>query len=376
MKNITWFLCLIISLNSFLGKSQITNFKAKFELPAVAEETSGLLFLDGKIITHNDNGDDHYLYELDSLTGILTRRITILNTTNVDWEDLADDETYIYISDSGNNKGDRKDLAIYRILKSDFRNKNTISAETISFSYEDQTNFTSSNNHNFDAEALVVYENNFLIFTKNRGDLKTNVYKFPITIGTHIAKKVSSANIQGLITGATLQNNNFLLCGIDDNAIPFLVYISANRMAGDAIFNAGFQKYSLVNELGFGSQVEGITSFDDGRFYISREKVNENNISLKQKLFEFRDDRTKVLSTVKNDLIALRISPNPTYDKISIQSNKEIKSISIYNTLGKKILVFNQREKEITISKLLNGIYLVRIEFDDATSVVRKIIKH
>jgi hypothetical protein len=376
MKAITHFLFLFIFLNSFLSQSQITNFKEKFEIPSVAKETSGLLFLNGKIITHNDSGDDAYLYELDSLTGILNRRITITNATNVDWEDLTDDETYIYISDSGNNKGKRKDLKIYRILKSDFKNNNTVSAETISFSYEDQTNFTSSDSHNFDAEALVVYENNFLLFTKNRGDLKTNVYKFPISIGNHTAVKVSTANVAGLITGATVQNSDFWLCGINASGIPFLVYISANRAPGDDIFKSGFSKHTLTNELGIGNQVEGITSFDNGRFYISREAVSENEISLKQKLFEFRDDRAILLSIEKNAFENFNISPNPTYGNITIRSEKRIQSISIYNTLGKKVLGFNSNQKEINISQLSSGIYLLRILFDDKKSVIRKIIKH
>ncbi len=369
-------LILLLFLNSFLSQSQITSFKEKFELPEVVKETSGLLFFDGKIITHNDSGDDAYLYELDSLTGGVLRRITISNATHVDWEDITEDETYIYISDTGNNKGIRTDLKIYRILKSDFKNSNTVSAETILFSYEDQTNFISSNNHNFDAEALVIFENNFILFTKNRGDLKTNVYKIPTTIGNHTAVKISSANVAGLITGATVQNNNFLLCGIDTSAIPFLVYISSNRAPGDDIFKSGFQKYSLFNELGFGNQVEGITSFDNGRFYISREAVNQNNFSLKQKLFEFRDDSAILLSAVKNDFENLTISPNPTFGNITIQSNKEIQSISTYTILGEKLIVFNSHQKEINISHLSKGIYLLRIQFNNQEIIFKKIIKY
>jgi hypothetical protein len=369
-------LILLLFLNSFLSQSQITSFKEKFELPEVVKETSGLLFFDGKIITHNDSGDDAYLYELDSLTGGVLRRITISNATHVDWEDITEDETYIYISDTGNNKGIRTDLKIYRILKSDFKNSNTVSAETILFSYEDQTNFISSNNHNFDAEALVIFENNFILFTKNRGDLKTNVYRIPTTIGNHTAVKISSANVAGLITGATVQNNNFLLCGIDTSAIPFLVYISSNRAPGDDIFKSGFQKYSLFKELGFGNQVEGITSFDNGRFYISREAVNQNNFSLKQKLFEFRDDSAILLSAVKNDFENLTISPNPTFGNITIQSNKEIQSISTYTILGEKLIVFNSHQKEINISHLSKGIYLLRIQFNNQEIIIKKIIKY
>jgi len=170
-------LVLLLFLNSFLGQSQITSFREKFELLEVVKETSGLLFIDGKIITHNDSGDDANLYELDSLSGNLQRTINITNATNIDWEDITEDENHLYIGDFGNNNGNRTNLKIYKILKSDFKNNNAVTTEIISFSYEDQTDFTSRPNAtNFDAEAIVFHENSLLIFTKNWIDLKTKKF--------------------------------------------------------------------------------------------------------------------------------------------------------------------------------------------------------
>ena len=368
-------LLIVLTLFSISTLGQISDFKQKFELPSQVEETSGLLFFNSKIITHNDSGDTANLYEIDSLSGSLLRTININNATHIDWEDITEDENHIYIGDFGNNDGERTDLKIYKILKSDYLNNNSVSAEIISFSYEDQTDFSSSNTHNFDAEAFVVYNDSFFIFTKNRGDFKTNVYKIPTTIGNHSAVKVSTANVEGLITGVTLQNNNFMLCGYDTNAVPFLVYISFNRNTGDDIFNNGFSKYSLINELGVGSQVEGITRFDNGRFYISREEVNKSSINLKQALFEFKDDRDFLLSTDKNELESLRISPNPTFGKIFINNKNTIEKISIFNTLGKKILEINTDNKEIDISTFSKGIYLLKIQFDNQKTINRKVIK-
>jgi hypothetical protein len=372
------FLFLLIFLKSFLGHSQISDFKEKFELPSAVEETSGLLFLDGKIITNNDGGDAANLYEIDSLTGNLLRTININNATNVDWEDLADDETYIYIGDFGNNNGTRTDLKIYKILKSDFKNNTQISSEIISFSYEDQTNFNSSNTHNFDAEAFVIYEDSILIFTKNRGDFKTNVYKIPKTIGNHTAVKVSSANVDGLITGATY-NGNFLLCGYDGYLTPFLVQISYDRAPGDDIFSSGFTKEPLTTQLGTGSQVEAITSFKLGKYYISRESFSTSvagtEFTFPQKLYEFTDARDFSLSIDKNNLENFKVYPNPTLNKLYLNSKKVIKKVSLFNIVGDKILSFNFDQKEINISNFSKGIYILRIQFKDHKSVVRKIIK-
>jgi hypothetical protein len=372
------FLFLLIFLKSFLGHSQISDFKEKFELPSAVEETSGLLFLDGKIITNNDGGDAANLYEIDSLTGNLLRTININNATNVDWEDLADDETYIYIGDFGNNNGTRTDLKIYKILKSDFKNNTQVSSEIISFSYEDQTNFNSSNTHNFDAEAFVIYEDSILIFTKNRGDFKTNVYKIPKTIGNHTAVKVSSANVDGLITGATY-NGNFLLCGYDGYLTPFLVQISYDRAPGDDIFSSGFTKEPLTTQLGTGSQVEAITSFKLGKYYISRESFSTSvagtEFTFPQKLYEFTDARDFSLSIDKNNLENFKVYPNPTLNKLYLNSKKVIKKVSLFNIVGDKILSFNFDQKEINISNFSKGIYILRIQFKDHKSVVRKIIK-
>jgi hypothetical protein len=108
-------------------------------------ETSGLENVNGKIYTHNDSGGSNLLYEINAATGDVIRSITVIGATNVDWEDLACDDTHLYIADIGNNLGSRTDLKIYKILKSDLDTNNMVNAETIAFSYADQTKFTYDN---------------------------------------------------------------------------------------------------------------------------------------------------------------------------------------------------------------------------------------
>jgi len=52
-------------------------------------ETSGLIFLDGRLITHNDSGDGAKLYEIDTLTGDVLRTVFIRNAPHRDWEDIC-----------------------------------------------------------------------------------------------------------------------------------------------------------------------------------------------------------------------------------------------------------------------------------------------
>ena len=69
------------------------------------KETSGLIFLDQKLITHNDSGGEPALYEIDTVSGNITRKVFISNAGNTDWEDICNDSTYIYIGDFGNKIG-------------------------------------------------------------------------------------------------------------------------------------------------------------------------------------------------------------------------------------------------------------------------------
>jgi hypothetical protein len=379
----TFLILLLLAFKTTYSQNQIVSFKEKFELPEKVKETSGLLFLDGKIITHNDSGDAANLYEIDSLSGTILRTISISNATNVDWEDVTENDTHIFIADIGNNNGNRQNLKIYSILKSDFKNNTTVSAEIISFSYEDQTDFSSqANSSNFDAEGIVIYQNKILIFTKNWADLKTNVYKIPLTTGSHVALKVSSANIAGLITGAVYTNDRFFLTGYEASLTPFLIYISYNRMPGENIFFSGFNKISLKDEMGSGSQIEGITNIaTTGKYYISRENFSTTigglTFTFKQKLYEFYDETAPLLSILKNELELLSIGPNPAIDKINIKTNLPISNITVYNSLGKKVQVrIIQNKKEIDLSSVSKGIYYLKIQLKNTDSnIIRKIIK-
>jgi hypothetical protein len=226
-----------------------------------------------------------------------------------------------------------------------------------------------------------VYGNDLLIFTKNWADFKTNVYKIPMLLGDYIAVKVSTADVEGLITGAVYSDDRFFLTGYDTALIPFLIYIDFNRMPGEDIFSSGFNKISLAGKLEQGSQVEAITNIGfTGDYYISRENVSTavsgTAFTLKQKLYQFRDGNSPLLSIPKNELALVNISPNPVIDKINIKTNVSLQSIEIYNATGKKVYVpILSNRKKIDISLLPTGVYYLKIQLKDTNSVIKKIIK-
>jgi hypothetical protein len=363
---------------------QIQNVVEKFDLPSQVLETSGLLFLNGKLITHNDSGDNANLYEIDTITGNITRTISVTNATNIDWEDITQDDTYIYIGDIGNNNGTRTDLKIYRILKSDFSSNTSITFESITFSYEDQTDFTSKPlNTNFDAEAISSYKDKLVIFTKNWVDNTVNAYTIPKTIGTHSAKKVSSYNSNGLITGSAYNalDDSFLLSGYTATLQPFLMYIKNNQPANDDFFSGTIERTDITSSIGQGSQIEGITTIDNKKYFLSREQVstvvNSTSIVLLQKLYRF-DNGSFVLSTDTFSFESIQLFPNPTENTIQFKNMdaQNFKHIEVFDVTGKVLLLeTNITKNQISIAKLTTGIYFIRVFLKNKQVVTKKFIK-
>ena len=315
------------------------------------QEASGLIYLSGKLITHNDSGGEPILYELDSISGDVTRSVIIENATNVDWEDICSDSTYIYIADFGNNNGARTDLKIYRLLISDYlmTPNDTVTADIITFSYADQIDFNPSQfSTNFDAEAIISFNDSLFIFTKNWGDNWTNIYALPKTPGTYQIAKVDSIDVQGLITGGTYDEltNTVLLSGYTFTD-PFVVEITG--FSSNNFSNGTINRYLLDPPLGSSIQIEGITLFQNNQYYLTSE-VNFNGTSSLYRL----DNYTLKIETI-NPNKAL-IFPNPASDFIQLKG-VGFSVVEIYNVLG--VLKKTSDIQLISISDLTKGTYLL-----------------
>lgn len=332
------------------------------------EETSGLIYLDGRTITHNDSGGGALLFEVDEQTGKVTRQVAIANATNRDWEDIEQDGTYIYIGDFGNNNGSRKDLKIYRISKSDYLNgDDTATAELIEFSYEDQTDFTSANmNTNFDAEALIAYEGLLYIFTKNWIDGRTHIYRLPKEPGTHSAVRIDEFNSDGLVTGATYNSisDRVILVGYSGIS-PFLTQLSG--FSNGKFSNGSIIRTDLDVPGGISVQIEAIAFENATRHLLSSESNFLGDAGL-------MDISLSTLSVDDVSGLETLIYPNPAREKLWIAVDSPLKRVEIYDYNGRLVLEKKVNSDSVSLDELPKGNYVIRL-FNETGETVRKLIR-
>ncbi len=339
-------------------------------LPEAIFETSGLIFYNNKIVTHNDSGNTAQLFELDTTSLQVTRTITIINAVNIDWEDIAQDDTYIYIGEIGNNNGNRRDLAVYRILKSEYDTSNSVEAEKIEYSYSDQTDFTPSTNSDWDAEALFVLNDQLVILTKQWQSNGTVAYGIPKTPGTYIASKIGEYAVNGLVTGSSFNpiTQVLYLIGYSKFLLPFV--IRAENLAANNIFSGTVEKKEL--NLGF-LQAEGITFTDENHYLLSSEKFINNSpmITSESRLFSFdtSDEFIEEPLTTENKQ-GLRIFKRFGARELEYEIQGEILGRAIFDTNGRRINYImgkDIRENTVNLATLNSAVYYLTFYTDKGT---------
>ncbi len=317
------------------------------------KESSGLTYISGELLTHNDSGDKAYIYVIDTFNGQVKYRVKLKKSDNVDWEDICHDESYIYIGDIGNNRGDRRDLTIYKVAIDAFFSHpdGKISAEQIHYKYAEQKDFSPRNHrHNFDAETLISYRDSLYIFTKNWKNFKTYIYKLPKEPGSYTLRRIDSLDAGILVTGGLFSNyeQSFMLTGYREN-IPYLIRIDGVR--GDAFSKARMHKSALI--VSSSTQVEAIAEQGRGRFFISGEEDNTGHPASLYMLIKRTTASEEVPAT------QFRLQPNPGRNILRVESQSKALRLTIYALDGR---VLGQAESsEIHIEHLVPGVYYLHV---------------
>ena len=333
-------------------------------------ENSGLVWAAGKLYTFNDSGSGTKMYEVMA-NGTIIRTIHIANSTNVDWEAMTSDSTYFYLGDFGNNNGNRTDLCIYRLLKSEVCNNtiDTVVAEKMNFSWADQLDFTSAYNANdFDCEAFYATEDSLFLFSKNWVDLKTKCYALPnYWTDTLNATLSSQFDVDGLITDACkdTMNDRIYLLGYKNNGNNF--YTSFIWCLWDHVSNfifSGNQRRIEIGNVLTVSQTEGIALSDNGTAYVSAEKVI-NIITIPAKLFSLNfsayfEESTGIESLSNESPFQLsNILINEGIIELTI--NVPFREVYIEDIQGKRIMEIENKVSRLPINDF-HGLYFLRID--------------
>jgi hypothetical protein len=155
------------------------------------KEMSGIVKSPGRdnvFWVHNDSGDSARIfainaegqniiptYEKFSFYGEVPEKgkkqwqgFPVLDASNVDWEDIAVDEHYLYLADMGNNSNSRRNLAIYLVSEIDpTASTRTAVIQRLPIVYPDQHGFPPAERH-FDSESLFTADGKLYLITKHQ----------------------------------------------------------------------------------------------------------------------------------------------------------------------------------------------------------------
>ncbi len=247
------------------------------KLSHTVKETSGLIYINGQLWTLNDSGNQAQLYQIDRTSGDIQRIVSLTNAINHDWESLNFDDHYVYIGNTGNNKGVRKNLSVYRIDKRILTDYSVqkVEAEQISYRYEDQKFFPEALRHDFDCEALIPSRDSIYLITKNRSNYMTHIYVIPNKTGDWVARSVGIWNSNGQITEAAQDERlgRIVLLGY--------VYYPQMKKNNSFIWIIDTKDYPRFWKeagkrwnLDLNRQAEAVTFVDSSTLWISAEKSN------------------------------------------------------------------------------------------------------
>jgi len=87
----------------------------------------------------------------------------------------------------------------------------------------------------------------------------------------------------------------------------------------------------------------------------------------------FDENCPTILSVDEFSLNSISIYPNPTTSDLHIKMNGNLKEVIIYSVLGKEVL--STPSKNIDVSRLLNGVYIIRIKDENGNVATKRFVK-
>ena len=237
-------------------------------LPKVINETSGLEIINEVFVTHNDSGGEPSLYFFN-LNGEIINSVKLDEESfwqiyNIDWEDVAADEDYIFIADTGNNFGNRDNLNIIKVKTNDFSID-----DKIDVAYKDQETFIPRPKHKYDAEALFLIEDKIAMLSKDRSNLFTDLYLIDKESSSRqVLESKVTYDVNSLITGGDYNEELRLLALVSYNSKGSQYLILFENFSLENLAEKKFRKIKIPIER---AQIEAIKIIDNSTFWITSE---------------------------------------------------------------------------------------------------------
>ena len=333
-------------------RTTIYNPPFKYLLPDEIKETSGLIYFNNALWTINDGGNRPVLYKLNPETGTVIQRITITNAKNNDWEALAQDDDYIYIGDFGNNSGNRKNLKIIRIRKDEIPDLGDLGvrSQLIEFSYPDHPGrIEKKKENNFDCEALICIGDSLYLFSKNRGDAQTKLYRLPKKAGNYNAELIDTFNSRGLVTGADYNESSkeVILVGYTNKTWQPFIWLLFDYKDNN-LFSGNKRRIDMLNIPA--TQTEGIAYVENKNCIIT----SEGHKLFSQTAYDLKTgkwtDGAVIKTDESKDLAEFEVTASPdviTNEKLIVEINNAPKGNYLINLLNKEGTIIISKEIKI-----------------------------
>lgn len=248
-------------------KSQNNHYQViqEFDLGGELKETSGLYCSTKDMAyTVNDSGNQSVIYQINKQGHVVNRQNVAVS--NVDWEAITGDMSHFFIGDIGNNSGKRESLYVHALAKNDV----TQADFSMEFNYL-ANNLTNNQyrQHDFDAESLVIVEDELYLFSKSWKSNTLSIYQLDKTNQVNAKLELDAVKqlegIPGVITGGDYDVNNqrFILVGYQLHSVGLL---SSFVLILDRDFK--LQKNFALPEF---DQVEGLCVNPNGEVWITQE---------------------------------------------------------------------------------------------------------
>lgn len=260
------------------------------KLVKTLEETSGLAQHGALLWTHNDSGDKARIYAINE-QGEIQKTVLIENGHNFDWEEMAHDDKYLYVADIGDNFGQREESYLYRVAWKNLEkadDNGSVSATKMTLRIAGKPKQVPNKEvHNFDFEGLTVVGDELWLFSKNRQDGHSSLYRLNKAAAEQTVSASASYPVDMLVTAVDFDQarNEFAVLGyqLGWNGMSSFLWRVKRSIDGKSLDWSSAQRYDIEPD----GQWEALVWDENqsGLLWLSREGNQQADVALAKTQF-------------------------------------------------------------------------------------------